>query len=162
MTGQRINALVGDLGALLLERAETLALAESCTGGWVGKAVTDLPGSSAWFSAGFVTYSNDAKLRLLGVRGETLRAHGAVSAETATEMAQGALIRAGTDWSLAVTGIAGPDGGSAARPVGLVWFAWAGGNGLLDSESRVFPGDRQAVRMQSVEHAVTGLLARIR
>ena len=161
MTEQRINALARELGALLLERGEMLALAESCTGGWVGKAVTELPGSSAWFSAGFVTYSNDAKLRLLGVRAETLRTHGAVSAETAAEMAQGALTRGGTDWSLAVTGIAGPDGGSATRPVGLVWFAWSGRNGLLESESRIFAGNRQAVRMQSVEHAVQGLLARI-
>ena len=162
MTEQRINALVRDLGASLVERGETLALAESCTGGWVGKAVTELPGSSTWFSAGFVTYSNDAKQRLLGVREETLQAHGAVSRETALEMAQEALTRGETDWSLAVTGIAGPDGGSASRPVGLVWFAWSARNGLLDAESRVFRGNRQAVRMQSVVHAVEGLLARIR
>ena len=161
MTAQRINGLVRDLGALLHERGETLSLAESCTGGWVGKAITELPGSSGWFSCGFVTYSNEAKSRLLGVREETIRSYGAISGETALEMAAGALRRGRTDWSLAVTGIAGPTGGSAGKPVGLVWFAWAGATGLQDSESGIFGGDRRSVRIQSVEHVLQGLLERI-
>ena len=161
MTEREISRLVRELGSLLLERGETLALAESCTGGWIGQAITGLPGSSGWFDAGFVTYSNDAKQRLLGVSPQTLRQHGAVSAPTAVEMADGALRRAGTDWSLAVTGIAGPTGGTPARPVGTVLFAWAGRNGLRESETVLFDGDRRAVRMQSVAHALEGLLTRV-
>ena len=161
MTEREIRRLVGELGALLLDRGETLALAESCTGGWVGQAITGLPGSSGWFDAGFVTYSNDAKMRLLGVRPQTLEEFGAVSAETAVEMATGALERARTHWSLAVTGIAGPTGGTAARPVGTVLFAWAGRNGLREAETMRFDGDRRAVRMQSVAHALAGLLNRV-
>ena len=161
MTEQEISRLVRELGALLLDRDETLALAESCTGGWVGQAITGLPGSSGWFDAGFVTYSNDAKMRLLGVRPQTLEEFGAVSAETAVEMAAGALERGQTDWSLAVTGIAGPTGGTAARPVGTVLFAWAGRNGFREAETMRFDGDRSAVRMQSVAHALAGLLKRV-
>ena len=161
MRKQEISRLVRELGALLLERREKLALAESCTGGWVGKAITGLPGSSGWFAAGFVTYSNDAKERLLGVSPQTLGEFGAVSAETAVEMAAGALERGQTDWSLAVTGIAGPTGGTATRPVGTVVFAWAGRNGLSDSETMRFEGDRRAVRMQSVAHALEGLRKRV-
>ena len=161
MPERRIRGLVSELAELLLGRKETLALAESCTGGWAAMAITELPGSSGWFSAGFVTYSDDAKRRLLGVRGETLAAHGAVSRETAEEMAAGALRKGRTDWSLAVTGIAGPGGGSEAKPVGTVWFAWAGANGLSDSQRRAFPGNRQQVRMLAVEHAFGGLIKRI-
>lgn len=161
MSEREIDGLVRQLGALLLERGETLALAESCTGGWIGQALTALPGSSGWFDAGFVTYSNHAKRHLLGVSPRTLRRHGAVSAETAVEMAAGALRRGGTDWSLAVTGIAGPTGGTPARPVGTVQFAWAGRNGLRESETVRFDGDRRAVRMQSVAHALEGLLKRV-
>ena len=161
MTEREISRLVRELGALLLERGETIALAESCTGGWIGQAITGLPGSSGWFDAGFVTYSNDAKQRLLGVSRQTLRRHGAVSAETAAEMADGALRRGGTHWSLAVTGIAGPTGGTPARPVGTVLFAWAGRNGLRESETMRFDGNRRAVRMQSVAHALAGLLRRV-
>ena len=161
MTEQRTNALAADLGALLLRRKQTLALAESCTGGWVGKALTDLPGSSAWFTAGFVTYSNKAKQRLLGVRAPTLRTYGAVSAETAAEMARGALERAGADWSVAVTGVAGPGGGSAEKPAGLVWFAWAGATGPPRTESRIFSGGRCAVRGEAVAYALDGLLRHV-
>ncbi len=157
-----IDQRVKELAALLLERNETLAVAESCTGGWVAKAITELPGSSGWFSAGFVSYSNDAKLRLLGVREETLGAHGAVSRETASEMAEGALSRGRADWSLAVTGIAGPGGGSEARPVGTVCFAWAGPGQPASTEARRFEGNRHAVRAQSVEYALSGLLKTIR
>ncbi|WP_446830527.1 CinA family protein [Candidatus Foliamicus sp.] len=162
MTRSKIDALVAELGAVLLQREETLAVAESCTGGWAGMAITGLPGSSGWFSAGFVTYSNEAKQRLLGVRAETLRAHGAVSIETAIEMAKGAIRHARTDWSLSVTGIAGPAGGTLTRPVGTVAFAWAARNGWCDADSTRFDGDRQAVRAQSVERALNGLLERLR
>ncbi len=157
-----IDRLVRELGALLQERSETLALAESCTGGWVGKAITAQPGSSVWFSCGFVTYSNDAKRRLLGVREETTSSYGAVSGETASEMARGALRVGRTDWSLAVTGIAGPDGGGEARPVGTVWFAWASRRRPPEAEARRFEGDRRAVRAQSVAYALEGLLRRLR
>ena len=161
MTGRETSRLVRELGALLLKRGETLAVAESCTGGGVSQAITALSGSSGWFDAGFVTYSNGAKKRLLGVRADTLRDHGAVSAETALEMAAGALERGRTDWSLALTGIAGPTGGTATRPVGTVVFAWAGRSGLLEAETMCFAGDRGAVRRQSVGHALDGLLKRI-
>ncbi|MCY4165624.1 MAG: nicotinamide-nucleotide amidohydrolase family protein [Gammaproteobacteria bacterium] len=161
-TEQRISGLVADLGALLRERGERLAAAESCTGGWFAKALTDLPGSSAWFAAGLVAYSNDAKRRLLGVRPETLAAHGAVSRETAAEMAEGALKAGRADWSLAVTGIAGPGGGAEAKPVGTVCFAFAGRAQPPETEARRFEGDRRAVRAQSVEYALSGLLQRLR
>lgn len=161
MNGQALDELVRELGALLLKRGETLAVAESCTGGGVSQAITALSGSSGWFDAGFVTYSNGAKERLLGLRADTLRDHGAVSAETAVEMAAGALERARTHWSLALTGIAGPTGGTATRPTGTVVFAWAGRSGLLEAEAMHFDGNRHAVRMKSVEHALEGLLKRI-
>ena len=161
MTEREISRLVRELGSLLLDRGETLALAESCTGGWVGQAITGLPGSSGWFDAGFVTYSNDAKKRLLGVSPQTLEEFGAVSPETAVEMAAGALERGQTHWSLAVTGIAGPTGGTETRPTGTVLFAWAGRNGLRETEAMRFDGDRRAVRMQSVAHALEGLLKRV-
>ena len=162
MTEQEISRLARELGVLLLARGETLAAAESCTGGWVGQAITSVPGSSGWFEAGFVTYSNAAKERLLGVRPQTLQEHGAVSAETAVEMAAGALERGQTDWSLAVTGIAGPGGGTPTRPAGTVLFAWLSRNGLSATEAMRFAGDRHAVRMQSVAHALEGLLKRLR
>ena len=161
MNEQQISHLVRELGALLLKRGETLSLAESCTGGWIGQVITALPGSSGWFDAGFVTYSNNAKKRLLGVSPQTLDEFGAISAETAAEMAAGALDRGRTDWSLAVTGIAGPTGGTATRPTGTVLFAWAGRNGLREAEAMRFDGDRRAVRMQSVAHALEGLLKRV-
>ena len=134
-----------------------LVTAESCTGGWVAQAVTAIDGSSHWFDRGFVTYSNDAKQELLGVRGETLERHGAVSEDTAREMAQGALARSKGTVALAITGIAGPGGGSLDKPVGTVCFAWAGKRGVR-SETRRFMGDRQGVRRQSVIHALEGVL----
>lgn len=161
MNEREISRFVRELGAVLIERGETLALAESCTGGWVGQAITGLPGSSGWFDGGFVTYSNGAKRRLLGVSVDTLHDFGAVSVETALEMADGALHRGQTHWSLAVTGIAGPTGGTPTRPVGTVLFAWAGRNGLREAETRHFDGNRRAVRMQSVAHALAGMLTRV-
>jgi nicotinamide-nucleotide amidase len=132
--------------------------AESCTGGWVAQAVTSIAGSSEWFERGFVTYSNASKQEMLGVRKSTLKRHGAVSEETAREMAAGALKRSRGTIALAVTGVAGPSGGSAAKPVGMVCFAWATRRGRLRSETRRFRGGREAVRRQSVIRALEGVL----
>jgi nicotinamide-nucleotide amidase len=134
-----------------------LVTAESCTGGWVAQAVTSVAGSSEWFERGFVVYSNAAKEELLGVRKATLKKHGAVSEETAREMAAGALARSRGSIALAVTGVAGPGGGSAAKPVGTVCFAWAR-SGAVTSETRRFPGGREGVRRRSVRHALEGVL----
>src|SRR4051812_23227235 len=134
-----------------------LVTAESCTGGWVAQAVTAVAGSSAWFERGFVTYSNAAKRELLGVGKRTLQKHGAVSEETAREMARGALKRSRANVALAVTGIAGPSGGSATKPVGMVCFAWAIPRQTF-SETHSFKGGRESVRRQSVMRALEGLL----
>lgn len=134
-----------------------LVTAESCTGGWVAQAVTSVAGSSDWYERGFVTYSNDSKQELLGVRSETLVRHGAVSEETAREMALGALARSKGTVAVAVTGVAGPGGGSREKPVGMVCFAWASKKGVT-TETLRFPGDRESVRRQSVIHALQGVL----
>lgn len=151
-------ALAQALGSRLKEKGGLLVTAESCTGGWVAQVATSLAGSSEWFECGFVTYSNAAKEELLGVRRETLERHGAVSEETAREMALGALERSRGTLALAVTGVAGPGGGSPAKPVGTVCFAWASRGGGRRAETRHFAGDREAVRRQSVEHALRGAL----
>jgi nicotinamide-nucleotide amidase len=135
-----------------------IVTAESCTGGWVAQELTAIAGSSAWFDRGFVTYSNEAKQEMLGVRAETLRKHGAVSEETAREMAQGALERSRGSVSLAITGIAGPSGGTPDKPIGTVCFAWATKQGATRAETKHFPGDREAVRRQSVEYSLAGVL----
>lgn len=158
---QHLEALAAEVGCLLLARGEKLVTAESCTGGWVGQCCTAIAGSSRWFERGFVTYSNDAKAEALGVPEELLQRQGAVCEATARAMASGALAHSRADWALAITGIAGPDGGSTKRPVGTVWFAWAGPQGLVDAEVCLFPGDRQAVRAAAVDHALGGLLQRI-
>jgi nicotinamide-nucleotide amidase len=134
-----------------------LVTAESCTGGWVAQAVTAIAGSSDWFDRGFVTYSNEAKQEMLGVRAETLTRYGAVSEETAREMAQGALSRSRATLALAVTGVAGPAAGSREKPVGMVCFAWARKQGARVATMR-FSGDRESVRRQSVIHALEGVL----
>jgi nicotinamide-nucleotide amidase len=152
-----MEALARKLGERLKARGEILVTAESCTGGWAAQAVTAVAGSSDWFERGFVTYSDTAKQELLGVRRQTLQAHGAVSEETAREMARGALERSHGTVALAVTGIAGPSGGSGEKPVGMVCFAWASKHGLK-SETRRFSGDRQSVRRQSVIRALEGVL----
>jgi nicotinamide-nucleotide amidase len=151
--------LAQEVGAALKARGLKLVTAESCTGGWVSMALTAVAGSSDWFERGYVTYSNAAKREDLGVAEETLRRHGAVSEETAREMAAGALKRGG-EVALAITGIAGPSGGSAAKPVGTVSFAWAH-RSKISSETRRFDGDRESVRRQSVLHALKGLLQRL-
>ena len=152
-----MKKLAKKVGERLKAAGAQLVTAESCTGGWVAQAVTAIAGSSSWFERGFVTYSNDAKQELLGVRKETLEAHGAVSEETAREMADGALKRSKGTIALAVTGVAGPGGGTPDKPVGMVCFAWADGK-KLRSETRRFSGDRDSVRRQSVIRALQGVL----
>ena len=140
------------------ERGLTVATAESCTGGLIGACLTEIPGSSAVVDRGFITYSNRAKQEMLGVPAAILEAHGAVSAETAAAMAKGALDRAGVDLAIAVTGIAGPGGGSAEKPVGLVHLALATGE-RIDALREVFGGDRQAIRRATVERALSMIRA---
>ena len=137
-----------------------MVTAESCTGGLIAGACTDLPGSSNWFERGFVTYSNAAKTDMLGVDAALIDAHGAVSEPVARAMAEGALRHVPAQVSLAVTGVAGPTGGSADKPVGTVWFGWCV-KGVTTTECRRFDGDRAAVRQATVARALAGLLARL-
>ena len=148
---------VAALAEALRARAWRLATAESCTGGLIAAACTDLAGSSDWFECGYVTYSNAAKTTMLGVSDGLIAAHGAVSEPVARAMAQGARLRAGADWAVAVTGVAGPGGGSPEKPVGTVWLAWSGPNGELCEQQR-FAGDRAAVRAATVAAALQGLI----
>jgi len=148
------------LAALLQERGWMLATAESCTGGMIAAACTDLAGSSNWFERGFVTYSDAAKTKMLGVDAALIEQHGAVSEVVARAMAFGAVRHSSARVSVAVTGIAGPSGGSREKPVGTVWFAFMV-DGVLSSETRRFDGDRATVRSATVEHALMGLLARL-
>jgi nicotinamide-nucleotide amidase len=153
-------SLAAHLGRVLADRKWTVATAESCTGGLIAGAVTDVAGSSAWFDRGFVTYSNEAKIEMLGVRAETLAAHGAVSEATAREMAAGALARSVADIAVAVTGVAGPSGGTPEKPVGLVCFSWARRDGTVEARTAHFAGDRAAVREAAVAAALEGLVSR--
>jgi nicotinamide-nucleotide amidase len=153
-----MTPLAESLGRALKARNASLVTAESCTGGGAAEAVTAIAGSSEWFERGFVTYSNAAKEEMLGVRARTLEQHGAVSEETAREMALGALAHSRGTLAVAITGIAGPTGGTPAKPVGTVRFAWASRSGALRSETRHFSGDREAVRRRSVERALAGAL----
>jgi nicotinamide-nucleotide amidase len=161
MARDALVPLARRLGARLKKRKLSLTAAESCTGGWIAQAVTSVPGSSDWFDRGFVTYSNEAKKEMLGVRASTLSRHGAVSEETAREMAAGALKHSAAHVAVAVTGIAGPGGGTRAKPVGMVCFAWALKKGGAQSTVRRFRGGRESVRRQSVVAALLGLLERI-
>ena len=156
----KLELLAADVGARLLERGEVRTTAESCTGGWVSQVVTAIAGSSNWFDRGFVTYSNAAKADMLGVSKKTIVRHGAVSEPVAIEMAQGALKHSRAQWALAISGVAGPAGGTPEKPVGTVCFAWASSSGLAECETCHFPGDREAVRRASVIHALQGLLQR--
>ena len=152
----------GLLADLMLKKRQVLATAESCTGGMIAAACTDLAGSSAWFDRGFVTYSNEAKTQMLGVDAALITRHGAVSEEVARAMVQGAITHSRAQVAVAVTGVAGPTGGSAAKPVGTVWFGFATPSGVI-TEMQHFGGDRAAVRKATVEHALqrlAGLLAR--
>lgn len=148
------------LGSACLQRRLLVATAESCTGGWAAQVITHTAGSSAWFDRGFVTYSNEAKQDMLGVLPETLVRFGAVSPETAAEMAVGALKSSKALISLAITGIAGPTGGSPGKPVGTVCFAWCRAGEAATTEMQVFSGDRETIRRQAVVHALRGLLLR--
>ena len=154
-----LHALAGQVGDALQSAHLMLATAESCTGGWIAKMVTDIPGCSAWFDCGMAAYSYEAKQALLGVRPETLTAHGAVSHETVLEMVSGALVTSGASIAVAVTGIAGPTGGLPGKPVGTVWIGWKRRGGYPRAELFHFGGDREAVRRQTVEAALRGLLA---
>lgn len=160
MVDDELNAelLAAQLGQALNTAGKVLATAESCTGGWIAQVITSVPGSSVWFDRGFVTYSNAAKREMLGVDATILSRFGAVSEEAAKAMAEGALRHSHAQLAVAVTGIAGPSGGTAAKPVGMVCFAWA----EKGKETRVvahhFSGDRKAIRAQSVQLALEGLL----
>jgi nicotinamide-nucleotide amidase len=155
-----IEMLAERLGRELLNRGEWLVSAESCTGGWVAQTVTAIAGSSTWFDRGFVTYSNAAKVDMLGLAETTLERHGAVSEATARAMAQGALKHSRADWAVAVTGIAGPGGGTPEKPVGMVCFAWARRDGGCEALTCHFAGDRAEVREQAVRLALSGALKR--
>lgn len=161
MSDTAFEARVATLAARLGAACQRLATAESCTGGWVAKVCTDRAGSSDWFEAGVVAYSNAAKQSLLGVSGDLIVEHGAVSRAVAEAMARGALAMCGAQWSVALTGIAGPGGGTPDKPVGTVWIAWGMPDGSVDAACPVFEGDREAVRAASVAAALNGLLARI-
>lgn len=159
VTDRELYALAEQTGRALRSVGWRVVTAESCTAGWIAKALTDVPGSSQWVECGYVTYSHAAKVRDLGVEAATLHRHGAVSAATVREMAQGALRVSGAEMAVAVSGIAGPDGGSPAKPVGTVWFAVAVPSQREPlSGVQHFAGDRDAVRRQTVGHALRQML----
>ncbi|MDX5629867.1 MULTISPECIES: nicotinamide-nucleotide amidase [unclassified Brenneria] len=158
MTETDISRLSGLVGDRLKARGAKMTCAESCTGGWLAKAITDVAGSSGWFDYGFVTYSNQAKQVLVGVNEKTLADYGAVSSEVVREMAAGALTVAGADFAVSVSGIAGPDGGTDEKPVGTVWFGFTDNQGRAFTRKALFSGDRHAVRLQSVHFALQTLL----
>jgi nicotinamide-nucleotide amidase len=154
----RLYDLAKRVGAELKQRKLMLATAESCTGGWISEAVTMVPGSSDWFERGFVTYTYISKREMLGVKETTLAQHGAVAEEVVREMAEGALGRSHAQVAVAVSGIAGPSGGTPEKPVGTVCLAWAAKGGVVRSETKHYSGDRESVRRQSVGRALEGLL----
>jgi nicotinamide-nucleotide amidase len=156
-TDAELLALAGEVASEVMRCRLMLVTAESCSGGWIAKTLTDLPGSSAWFDAGVVTYSYEAKEALLGVNPRTLEHTGAVSEETVLEMVSGALARFGAGVAVAVTGIAGPSGGTPEKPVGTVWIGWKRRGGYGHAQLFHFPGDREAVRRQTVAAALIGL-----
>jgi nicotinamide-nucleotide amidase len=158
MADARIYDLAERVGRALESRKLVMATAESCTGGWVAEAITMVPGSSVWFDRGFITYTNVSKREMLGVRAETLDERGAVSQEVVREMVAGALGASHAQVTLAVSGVAGPSGGTPEKPVGTVCFAWALEGVAVRAETVRFPGDREAVRRQSVLHALGVLL----
>ncbi|MBI5923188.1 MAG: CinA family protein [Betaproteobacteria bacterium] len=156
---EELSTLSATVGQALTDSKLVLACAESCTGGWISEVVTATAGSSAWFDRGFVTYSNAAKQTMLDVGAETLNTHGAVSEESALAMVQGALAHSVAQVALAVTGIAGPGGGSPGKPLGTVCFAWCRVGQAACTNTRHFFGDREAIRRQTVIHSLRGLLA---
>lgn len=166
MHNKKLTLLVEQLAELLIINNKQLTVAESCTGGWIAKVLTDLAGSSVWFERGFVTYSNLAKNEMLGVKQSTLESYGAVSQETVSEMALGALKNSHADFSVSISGIAGPDGGSVEKPVGLVWFSWAAKENdsqkTIATDEQVFKGDRESIRQQAVEYALEKLIKHLK
>ncbi len=154
--------LVAEIGEALRAHGQFLATAESCTGGWVARELTAAQGCSKWFDRGFVTYTNQSKQDMLGVRAATIDGHGAVSEATVREMAEGALRHSQAQVALAISGIAGPGGGTPDKPVGTVWLAWAGDEFPTLSRCEHFPGDREAVRRQAVDAALRQLLVLVR
>jgi nicotinamide-nucleotide amidase len=156
-----VDGLLVKIAARLNERNWKMATAESCTGGWVAKCCTNLAGSSAWFDRAFITYSNGAKEQMLGVSHDDLVKFGAVSEEIAGQMATGAKMHAGVDVTVSTTGIAGPDGGTPSKPVGLVHFGWCIGEGPVSCDAAIFKGDRNSVRQQTVLHALRGIVSRL-
>lgn len=157
MTDSELMHLSERIGQALKARGATVTTAESCTGGWVAKVITDIPGSSAWFERGFVTYSNEAKSQMIGVKPATLEQHGAVSEPVVVEMAIGAIKAARADYAISVSGIAGPDGGTATKPVGTVWFGFASASGEGITRCECFSGDRENVRRQATAYALQTL-----
>ncbi|MGH8672102.1 MAG: CinA family protein [Burkholderiales bacterium] len=157
MKHDTLYRLSAELGTLLKGRGFKLASAESCTGGGLGQAITAVPGSSNWYERGFITYSNESKRELLGVRATTLRRHGAVSEAVVRDMARGALTHSRAQIAVAVSGVAGPGGGSPEKPLGTVCLAWAGPHRIV-SETRLFKGNRQAVRRAAVKAALQGVI----
>ena len=157
MTDKELFELSQQVGQALARRGATVTTAESCTGGWIAKVITDVAGSSAWFERGFVTYSNQAKQQLTGVTTQALEAQGAVSEQVVREMSVGALQAAQAHYAVAVSGIAGPDGGSAEKPVGTVWFGFASHQGQIFAKKALFVGDREAVRRQATVFALETL-----
>lgn len=158
---EQLQHLAGEVGERLKQSGRMLACAESCTGGLVSKVITDISGSSEWYDRGFITYTNQAKQDMLGVPAETLAEHGAVSEHTARAMAAGAIRHSQAAMTLAITGIAGPGGGSLDKPVGTVWFAWARRDSQVETDKQQFLGDRDAVRRQAAAHALQGVLSRL-
>jgi len=157
----KTNDLTKTLSEILLSKAWTISLAESCTGGLVCATLTELAGSSNWFERGYITYSNEAKTECLDVPSDLIESHGAVSEEVAKAMAEGARIQSGSNVAVSITGIAGPTGGSIEKPIGTVCFGWATENQVLTKTMR-FDGDRQMVRQQAMEFALTELIALLR
>lgn len=157
ITDEAVQELATRVGAAAQRRHHRVVAAESCTGGWISKALTDIAGSSAWFECGIAAYSYEAKQALLGVQPATLEAHGAVSRETAIEMVSGALVHSGASLAVAVTGIAGPSGGTEEKPVGTVWIAWKRRGDYARAGLFHFAGDREAVRRQTVAAALAGI-----
>lgn len=153
-----MKEIVEKIGAMAIRNKQKLAVAESCTGGWIAQELTAIAGSSEWFDCGFVTYSNDAKQRMLGVSGVTLQRYGAVSSEVVSEMAEGVIIQSDVGFSVATSGVAGPGGGSEEKPVGTVWFAWAVKGKPTEVLKFCFDGDRESVRKQAVRVALGGIL----
>ena len=156
-----LTKLAEEVGAALKARGLMLATAESCTGGWVGEAITAIPGSSHWYDRGFITYTNESKHEMLGVSADTLARCGAVSEAVVREMVAGTLNNSHAQVALAISGVAGPGGGSAEKPVGTVWLAWGRKDGPVTSAKYLYSGDRREIRRQAVETALRGVLDRL-